>query len=475
MMKVRSSILFCLILLLLIPVLPVLSQETRSTPPEELHSPLFLYGVGLTEAMLSNNVLWGFNRYIAQSDYGMISWDSVKTNLTNPWVWDQDEFAVNHLGHPYQGSIYYTAGRSSGNGFWSSASITLMGSLTWELLMETETPSYNDLIVTTIGGVSFGEILFRLSDVTLHGEDGTIGNPGALRWIGATVMSPTTSINHWILPGRPAVIAPVSGITFAGAGYSQFNVDYLPREDGLYTESGFQADYSLQLEYGDPFTHGNRLPYDYFSLSTGAGLSLNSELIMTLFTEGLLWGKPFWGEKSRQLLGLFLHYDFLYNRIINLGSNAMGLGWLFESPMGKNWKFRSGLHAGFIFMGASDLIFLKYQDLYEDPPDYERRNYSLSIGANSKLDLQFSRKDRLFLDLRYRVYNLYIIDSSVPDEGSSGKDLVGAVSVSARHMIGDRWFAGVQGAFYHKESYYDNYYDLDELLWKYTLFTGVTF
>ena len=39
---------------------------------------------------------------------------SIKRNLTHRWWWDTDDFASNQFGHPYQGSLYFNAGRANG-------------------------------------------------------------------------------------------------------------------------------------------------------------------------------------------------------------------------------------------------------------------------------------------------------------------------------------------------------------------------
>ena len=53
------------------------------------------------------------------------------------WVWDLDDFLVNQIGHPYQGSNYYNTGRANGLSFWESAGVTAFGSGTWEYFGET--------------------------------------------------------------------------------------------------------------------------------------------------------------------------------------------------------------------------------------------------------------------------------------------------------------------------------------------------
>ena len=67
-----------------------------------------------------------YNRVIDGTPYGQISLDSMYNNLTTAWVWDNDEFYINQLLHPYQGSMYFIAGRSNGLNFWQSMIPTMV-------------------------------------------------------------------------------------------------------------------------------------------------------------------------------------------------------------------------------------------------------------------------------------------------------------------------------------------------------------
>jgi len=40
-------------------------------------------------------------------------------NMEQGWVWDLDDFAVNQIGHPYQGNNYFNTGRANGLSFMS--------------------------------------------------------------------------------------------------------------------------------------------------------------------------------------------------------------------------------------------------------------------------------------------------------------------------------------------------------------------
>ena len=84
-------------------------------------------------------------------------------NMENGWVWDLDDFVVNQIGHPYQGSNYYNAGRANGLSFYESAAMAAFGSATWEFFGETNKASLNDYINTTLGGIAIGEALHRVA------------------------------------------------------------------------------------------------------------------------------------------------------------------------------------------------------------------------------------------------------------------------------------------------------------------------
>ena len=84
-------------------------------------------------------------------------------NMEQGWVWDLDDFAVNQVGHPYQGNNYFNTGRANGLSFYESAAVTAFGSATWEYFGETNHASLNDLINTTLGGIALGEMFHRMA------------------------------------------------------------------------------------------------------------------------------------------------------------------------------------------------------------------------------------------------------------------------------------------------------------------------
>ena len=78
-------------------------------------------------------------------------------NVQNPH-WDHDSFGINYIGHPYFGSTYYTRARERGFGEFDSFIYSALASAMYEFGTEAlfEQPSFQDLIVTPVGGALVG-------------------------------------------------------------------------------------------------------------------------------------------------------------------------------------------------------------------------------------------------------------------------------------------------------------------------------
>jgi hypothetical protein len=117
------------------------------------------------ELVLLEVLPWAFNRYVTKEDFARISFVTIKKNFQTGFKYDSDDFKINQSSHPYHGSLFFNGARSNGYGYWESAAFTLAGSLMWECCMENTAPSVNDLVNTTLGGMTRGEIAHRLATV----------------------------------------------------------------------------------------------------------------------------------------------------------------------------------------------------------------------------------------------------------------------------------------------------------------------
>jgi hypothetical protein len=79
-----------------------------------------------------NVLYWLPGKYVLEDYFADISLDTMRGNLRHGWVFDDDLFAVNQFGHPYQGNSYFATARSFGLSFWESAPYVLLGSVLWE-------------------------------------------------------------------------------------------------------------------------------------------------------------------------------------------------------------------------------------------------------------------------------------------------------------------------------------------------------
>jgi hypothetical protein len=96
-----------------------------------------------------------------QEDKDSYSFSKWTENVRNP-IWDDDEWWVNYILHPYWGATYYIRGRERGfkrsHSFWYSFLLSTLYEFGPEALFEAV--SYQDLIVTPVAGYLLGEYLF---------------------------------------------------------------------------------------------------------------------------------------------------------------------------------------------------------------------------------------------------------------------------------------------------------------------------
>lgn len=113
-------------------------------------------------------------------------------SYSNPPVLDNDDWPVNYVGHPYQGSFYYNSLRSQDVNFWYSSLFCLGNTLLWEYVWEAgfEQPSMQDLIVTPVAGILLGELIHRAT-ITM--------SKNGFRWyeiVLVTGLNPAYAINN---------------------------------------------------------------------------------------------------------------------------------------------------------------------------------------------------------------------------------------------------------------------------------------
>lgn len=351
--------------------------------------------------------LWAFDRYVQHGDWAYISWHSIKENFRHGFIWDNDKLGTNTFLHPYNGSLYFNAARSSGFNFWQSELFAIAGSGMWEMFMECEYPSTNDFIATPIGGAALGEVFYRASDAVL--DDRLTGAARFAREAAAFVISPMRGLNR-IITGDAWRVRNTNGRQFGVPSFAmRVSMGYkmLEFENKFHKmHQGFGM--QLDLEYGDRFEPRSTKPYDYFTFKAQLQVLKTQPTLTQIELKGRLLSRElFQTNRSQGNIGLYQHFDFYDSDTIGdikkvpfkLGIPAsVGAGFQFRDVEHGKWMFDLFGHANGIMLGS----------ILSDHYQTDERNYNWASGFSLKggFNLVFDR-NRFSVSLSHNYYRLF--------------------------------------------------------------------
>lgn len=392
---------------------------------------------------------WAFDRYVLRGFYSYISWKTIRQNFHHGFEWDNDHLSTNMFAHPYNGSLYFNAGRANGYNFWQSELFAIGGSAMWEMFLESEYPSTNDIIATPVGGAALGEVLFRASDYVL--DDRSTGAERVGRELAAFVISPLRGLNRLIngqswkrsaTPGRQFGTPPVHLDFSLGLRALMYH------DDGSRGRSGGVA--RLSLEYGDRYATRCKVPYEYFSLLVELNAIKTQPLLSRVEVVGRLLSKEvLQARRCRLSVGLYQHFDFFDSDTISTYSpkewEPCVVPYKFGTPasVGGGAMFRYGdacrtfdayVHANGVLLGGV------LSDFYR----YYHRNYNWGSGFAVKVGLTGSVcHDRLTFAFHNQYYRLFtrsnwdsVVDGA-PSPSDDPMDVQGDESIASfNHLEG---------------------------------------
>ncbi len=397
--------------------------DSYQTPAEPVKQPLNLWAPFVMTAF-QNTVVWAWDFFVLQKNYARINPRIWKRNLKEGWKWDDNHFAINFFGHPYQGSFYFVGARGMGYGFYPSFLYTLGGSFVWEMFCEREYPSTNDLIVTSLGGTMYGEILYRLSQRLLSKP-----NPTLLDESMGFILHPLGSMERKFFGTRthhPGYM-PIE-LSLKTGGGARFGHEYnYDRE--LYENpdvEGWRGKFAmigLDLTYGRP-DRNIKEPLEYFTVNftqdggyTGGGL-------FRMNTLGKLMNRHFHSGKNWADVGTYIHFDTYYGDLVEMSAISLGAGLDFNLELIPLWRFRMIHLPSFVILGSSDF---NYDDILAMRNENYKitRTYQLSYGLDYKFDLEVEWLGRGIFKNKVNVYLFKTMPQSEPHYGASGFDIVG--------------------------------------------------
>ena len=344
----------------------------------------------LAQALGIDFGLWAVDSYVLQFSWAKISMNSLRNNIKNGWVLDDDEFNVNQFGHPFQGALVYDAARAQGLSFWQSVPYPILSSFIWEMALEIENPSINDMITTPLSGITFGEISHRMSLLALG------NNPKLRNEILAFLINPSLGVNRlFSRKSKNSILSTTvrkynAGISFGGGGYLWESQELLFPKQFI----------RFHIFYGDPFDSKSLTkPFDYFSFVGILNLGVNN-YVGEIYSSGIL--KTFKvvnsGSYSR-MSGIFKNYDFMNYDDFKVSSSSIGVGLIQNFGLIHGLPLYNEIMVSGIILGSAG----------DTSDDVFGRDYFYGPGISGKLAFILTKQNvgKVYIRLkRYFIYNL---------------------------------------------------------------------
>ncbi|WP_428421150.1 DUF3943 domain-containing protein [Methylibium sp.] len=410
------------------PTATATATATAKTPDKS-------YAIPALEIIGFDFLLNRYNRrFSGTRDYD-VSGASIRRNLRGPWVIDNDPFDVNQFAHPYQGSLYHGAARSTGLSYWEAAGYTFAGSAGWEIAGEQTPPSRNDQIASGIAGSFLGEPLFRMAHLVLTGKSDL---PQAWREVIAAGISPSVGFTRLTFGSR-----------FDGAFvdndpvyYSRLRIGATrAAQDDIGTSRDLQRNEAVvdfALDYGLPGKDGYtyRRPFDYFAFH---GVVSSANGVETLATRGLLFGTDYAaGATVRGLWGLYGSYDYVAPQIFNVSTTALSLG-----TTGQWWASEQVALQGTVLAG------LGYSAASTSRRTTDDRDYHYGVAPRLSLALRLISGASSSIDVSAQKYFLGSIANR-----SAGRDNISRVDTAFTWRLYKRHAVSVKYVWSHRDADY---------------------
>lgn len=388
---------------------------------------------------LALNVMYNGINHARGHHTASVGWNSWWANLKHGFEWDENPWLVNQIGHPYQGSNYFTSGRAHGLSFWEASAVAAFGSATWEFFAENNRASLNDLINTTVGGITLGEVMHRMA--WLVRDPAMTGGARRRRELIAAGIDPMSGLARALSgqmnrPGvRPAAVSPsalgvraTSGILWQGQSFRTLRAATRPFVE-------------IELIYGDVRTGTSRVPFNDFTTRVAAG---GGSVVSQAEVRGRLYAQPLKGAKYQ--LTIFQTYDYLVNRAYSFG----GQGFELEAALRHVVSPRTTLWLAAI--GGATILAAADQPFHPDDPRNEdllaRRAYDYGPGIRYGGVIQLLRDGADRATVVYRGYQVSVVD------GARSNHVLQRLTVDVRMPIGRAFGVGAGGEYFFRKAWF---------------------
>jgi hypothetical protein len=392
-------------------------------------------GWAIGEDLAINWIASGVNEYVRNANFNQISPRSWWSNLKAGLNYDDNDFKTNQLIHPFNGTTYYNSGRANGFGYWESSAFALGGAFFWECCGETHPMAFNDLVSTTMGGIAWGEVGYRLSSEIL---DNRATGPGRFfKELAGFVVDPVRGLNRAVsgrwgaqhdnpsdpLDWRPPekLVYLTSGVRIVGQGHSiSHNTDTHPY-------------ISLDHDFGSVFDNERRKPFDSFDadvqLSFGDAHPLTEWMI-----RGDLWSKPL-GESKKYALSITQHFDYQNNLAYQFGNQAVGPSLYARYKLAEHTTLRFRVD-GLAVVSLLSAVNADYSFLANVPNREEFRKYDYGPGLGAQAEAHLTHRGQPLVFAQYRFHWVSVTNGSIFEKGDIvNGNVVNEEGSSANHYL----------------------------------------
>jgi Domain of unknown function (DUF3943) len=256
-------------------------------------------GLAIGELLVELTIASFQNEYFHDSNYVQVSPRTWWRNLERGFEYDQNKFDTNNFYHPWNGALSYSAGRSTGLGFWGSSSLAVAGSFLWECCGETLQMSANDMVATSLGGVAMGEVIHRLGSVILDNRD--TGVSRVVREASIFPFDIVRGFNRMLFRDQyrsPNPEEPLDWRPRRLGALVSLGARRVGNEGELSGEGAKTSPFlDLWVAYGSVFDNQRRRPYDSFWMQTQINFTDDVDPAGLMTIRGDLLSKPF-GDRS---------------------------------------------------------------------------------------------------------------------------------------------------------------------------------
>jgi hypothetical protein len=412
-------------------------------------------GLAVGELLVDLTIASFQNEYFHDSDYVQVSPRTWWRNLDRGFEFDTNKFDTNNFYHPWNGALFYSAGRSTGLGFWGSSSLAVAGSLLWECCGETLKMSASDMVSTSLGGVAMGEMIHRLGSVILDNRD--TGVSRVLREASIFPFDIVRGSNRLLFRDQyrsPNPEEPLDWRPRRLGALVSLGARRVGDEGDLSGEGAKTAPFvDLWVAYGSVFDNERRRPYDSFWMQTQINFADDVDPAGLMTIRGDVLSKPFGPPGARNgAVALVQHFDYVNQRTWEFSAQSLGLG--LSHRLRLTPSARVELHGDLLatVLGSVNSHF-EFVAPPENERDYRRWEYGPGLGARAEALLLVGEHPVVQATYRYQWIH---VANDTPDNGGGADHDLQIAALRLRAPVGRRFGVGIDGELFVRKSHYGN-------------------